>query len=306
MKFVEFGEKLQEIRDSLNLSRDDVFKETGISIEALRKIEKAMQEPKIKTLELLSKCYKVDLLSLIGRYRLDTSVFSISLTNKINKHLNSGDYRSLKDEIISLVQEDLVQAKKKDNKKEIEQIANLFNAFKEVDKTKLRHAEKIVIYLEQYLAYSRIQRKYAFNTVNYSNLELIAINFLIAAYRNNDQHDKGIQLALTIKKDLVDFKLLNTYQISSYTYACLNYIYILHHQERYEEVLETIDELFSNKLIRFSRHNLVELFYRKSIALYYLNDPQYLSYVQVVLDTCPESKRDMYLNSYQVTHEMEL
>ena len=66
---VEFGDKLKSLRKELGLSQTDIQDNAGVSVDALRRIEKGEVIPRYETLELLSSIYKQDLLELLKSSR---------------------------------------------------------------------------------------------------------------------------------------------------------------------------------------------------------------------------------------------
>ena len=60
-----FGEKLREIRLKNNLTMEQVAKKTKLSASYICRIEQGARTPTIKTLDKLSKAYKMNFIDLI-------------------------------------------------------------------------------------------------------------------------------------------------------------------------------------------------------------------------------------------------
>ncbi len=73
----ELGVALKEIRQDNRLTQSDVSQRTGIHTDTLRKIEQGMVIPKYESLELLSYCYKKDLLELLKLVRQDAQLIEL-------------------------------------------------------------------------------------------------------------------------------------------------------------------------------------------------------------------------------------
>jgi len=73
----EFGNRLRNIRNGLNLTQQDVSDISGINLDTLRKIENGYVVPRYDTLEILSIVYKTDILEVFKNYRFTSDLYEI-------------------------------------------------------------------------------------------------------------------------------------------------------------------------------------------------------------------------------------
>lgn len=73
----ELGKSLKEIREDNRMTQREVSQRTGIHMDTLRKIEHCLVIPKYESLELLSYCYKKDLLELLKLARQDAQLIEL-------------------------------------------------------------------------------------------------------------------------------------------------------------------------------------------------------------------------------------
>lgn len=96
--YIDFGRKLENIREELSLSKLDVYKLTGISTETIRRVEYGKVIPKFETLDLLSEVYKKDVVKLFIDYRLRDYSYFNELLNRIELKFDNDDITSLYEE----------------------------------------------------------------------------------------------------------------------------------------------------------------------------------------------------------------
>lgn len=97
-----FGEKFVEIRNNLRYTQKDLSELSGISIDALRKIENGKVSPTHTTLEILSPVLKTDLNQLLLEYRFDDFDQISIMINRINNKLESGKFDELTEEFLNI------------------------------------------------------------------------------------------------------------------------------------------------------------------------------------------------------------
>ena len=78
-----FGSEIRSIRNSLDLTQNDVSKLSGVHVDTLRKIEKGKVVPQQETLDLLSSVLKTDLNKLLLNYRFHDYYAFEELKNRI-------------------------------------------------------------------------------------------------------------------------------------------------------------------------------------------------------------------------------
>ena len=80
------GEKLRDIRNSKNLSLEDVEKHTGITNSRLSRIERGLNKhPSLDDISTLLKCYEIPLVSFLCQEgyceKVDTPLKNLELLN---------------------------------------------------------------------------------------------------------------------------------------------------------------------------------------------------------------------------------
>lgn len=90
-----FGNKVKQIRNTLNLTQKDVSNISGVSMDTLRKIENGKVIPNQITLELISAVLKEDLNTLLLKYRLKNTKMITELLDEIDKKLDNEDYENI-------------------------------------------------------------------------------------------------------------------------------------------------------------------------------------------------------------------
>ena len=276
---IQFGESLKNTRKELGLSQIDIQNSAGVSVDALRRIEKGEVIPRYETLELLSALYKQDLLELLK-------------SSRNNKLLT--EYFDELDSLMTTY----------DDKKMKRLEDDIRNSFSNEDRSSIVNPNEVIQFLllirGTNLYYSRISNDQVdsknilldaikltipgfniteFRTYNYSYIELRILLFLSILTAQND----AIELSNDILYFILDrlrnsstSKYLSYLIIRIYTNLAYNY----HLQDNHLKVIEISDEGISYCLHQETTHRLFLLFYRKGIAEFLLKRETYKATLQ--------------------------
>ena len=86
---MEFGERLKEIRTSLNCSQKELSEKTGLTLRTIQRIENNEVKPSLYSLKVIGGALKTDLSEFVKKS--DTKPYEFNLTLKItdmNQFLN--------------------------------------------------------------------------------------------------------------------------------------------------------------------------------------------------------------------------
>jgi len=86
---MEFGERLKELRASLNCSQKELSEKTGLTIRTIQRIENNDVKPSLYSLKVIGEALKTDLSEIVKKS--DTKPYEFNLTLKItdmNQFLN--------------------------------------------------------------------------------------------------------------------------------------------------------------------------------------------------------------------------
>lgn len=97
-----FGSEIRSIRNSLDLTQNDVSKLSGVHVDTLRKIEKGKVVPQQETLDLLSSVLKTDLNKLLLNYRFHDYYAFEELKNRIESKIDRDKFETLSVELEDL------------------------------------------------------------------------------------------------------------------------------------------------------------------------------------------------------------
>lgn len=275
-----FGEALKEIRHTLHLTQKDISLKVSINLETLRKIEDGLVLPKQETLDLLSSALNMDIAELFLTYRMDHYDELEDLKRELDFHLDSNNY--------ALLQEDLIQFKKLAThnmnqffRNQVLQLIALIEGVLLGIKEK-RYDLQIECYI-QALSYTIENFNLEhYQTYYYNELELrLLMNIGLTKYTLEDA-SHCIEILLFCS----NFSKENVQIASSNLLAKLHYnlSYTFHRIDLHKKALEHanlgIQYAVSNRSISFLAH----LYFRKGIAQFHLDIPQYLETLQYAKD----------------------
>lgn len=102
-----FGERIRQLRKSMNLSQTDIRELIGINEDTLRKNENGLVVPRFETLELLSNVFKTDILEILVNNRSEQNL--ISLYMDIEKHILNNDITGIKNAYDQLIGNKIIE-----------------------------------------------------------------------------------------------------------------------------------------------------------------------------------------------------
>ena len=262
------GEALRKIRTNLGYSRDKVASLTGINRDTLRRIEKSETVPKLETLEILSECYNVNLLSVINREKQNP--FLTELYARLDFVLNNGEQEDINEKLreILLKIEELKETKINTGELlQFEEYILILEEFYAKDKKAETLTDKIINLLGMNNSNFSMNR---FKKINYSFLEVRMLFTLSTMLILSEQHKLAIEilefLNSNIKYFIFDYKLLENMQIKIYTNLATA-TFIL---EDDEATLRYCNEAIDYCLKNDTMYNLHLLYFRKAVSLNFL------------------------------------
>lgn len=78
---MEFGERLKELRTSLNYSQKELSEQTGLTLRTIQRIENNEVKPSLYSLKVIGKALKIDLSEFVKKS--DSKPYEFSFTIKI-------------------------------------------------------------------------------------------------------------------------------------------------------------------------------------------------------------------------------
>lgn len=78
---MEFGERLKELRTSLNYSQQELSEQTGLTLRTIQRIENNEVKPSLYSLKVIGKALKIDLSEFVKKS--DSKPYEFSFTIKI-------------------------------------------------------------------------------------------------------------------------------------------------------------------------------------------------------------------------------
>jgi transcriptional regulator with XRE-family HTH domain len=78
---MEFGERLKELRTSLNCSQKELSEQTGLTLRTIQRIENNEVKPSLYSLKVMGVALKTDLSAFVKKS--DTKPYEFNLTLKI-------------------------------------------------------------------------------------------------------------------------------------------------------------------------------------------------------------------------------
>lgn len=280
-----FSQEVKKLRQSLGLTIDNVAALTGISLSAIKALEKGVAIPKFETLLILSNCYKVDLILVFNRHKDSKQIFT--LYEKVNEHMTNGNKElikhSLKDISLALLNEELNPVLIGDYlqlKYLFEGLEIVVNCIEEDSDCITKGLDKMIKALKVSIPGFKLDFYQGFK---YSALEY-RILFSIASLL-------GIQKKCLLSNDILASVLvfLNCYDYLEYcnsslkakAYALISYNY--HRLDEHEKVIQYADMGISFCKGKDTTEYLPLLLARKSIALYNLEKSNWQVYYRQAL-----------------------
>jgi transcriptional regulator with XRE-family HTH domain len=86
---MEFGERLKELRTSMNCSQKELSEQTGLTVRTIQRIENNEVKPSLYSLKVIGEALKTDVSDFVKKS--DTKPYEFNLTLKItdmNQFLN--------------------------------------------------------------------------------------------------------------------------------------------------------------------------------------------------------------------------
>ncbi|MCK8059120.1 MULTISPECIES: helix-turn-helix domain-containing protein [unclassified Fusibacter] len=274
INFKEYGRLVTEIRKNCYLTQNDVQKKIGVSMETLRRIENGIQEPRISTLERLSVLYKYDLISMLEKTRKSTSFFSDDLIKRVNKHTRENNFEALKQELTSIV-EVLAYHSSENNSEAYRYYVQYLESIKSLTISSDRFPKNKITNFESLLVSMNSSRTGLLTDEYLFNLEVAIAIGLSVVYRDYGNNDKTIDLLTPLIEKLLRYPTHTARQINFIGTMVLNLAYAYHMLDEHEKVITAIDDILQNKLMTFSTDLTNELYKRKAVALFKLDNPLY-------------------------------
>lgn len=278
----DYGDKIKSIRVNLGYSRERVSALTGINRDTIRRIEKNETIPKIETLELLSSCYRVNLLSLLTHDK--ESLVLTQMYNDLDFMLNNPDLSSLKSEL-NTIKIKIDRLSSKDDSKEILQFKKYLDVLEDFYFNQTVKPSDLIDRLTDILKIENEDftlRKYSF--YNYTFVETRILFTLSTILMIDEKYSNALEilnyLNIHMKYFILDAKLLDLMQTKIYTNLAT--IYFL--MEDDENTIDICDKGIDYCLKNDSMSNLHNLFFRKAVALHYLKNERSKIYFQNTLD----------------------
>lgn len=305
----QFGENLKNTRKELGLSQTDIQNSAGVSVDALRRIEKGEVIPRYETLELLSALYKQDLLELLKSSRnnkLLTEYFDeldglmTSYDDKKMKNLEADIRKSFtNDDHSSIV-----------NPNEVIQFLLLIRGtslyYSRISNDQLDAKNILLDAIRLTIPGFKIAD---FRTYNYSYIELRILMFLSILTAQNEEVELSNDILYFILDRLQNSstsKYLSHLIIKIYSNLSYNY----HLQDNHSKVIEICDECISYCLRQETTYGLFLLYYRKGIAEYQLKQEPYIQtlYASFFLlkITNNENLLDVYLEATKQMYNIDI
>jgi len=270
----KFGLKLKEIRKLHNYSQSYVSTNAKVHEDTLRRLENGKVVPRINTLFLLGKFYKVNLFNYVYSEKINLSILDIyhELDTLIIYHLDSSyKFQELYDELRALDFDNLF------NKRDAELLGIFISLLGKLrDWNEYSDYESIIkdIRIEIFRCKLGDIGKEGFKG-NYSPIEIRILLLYSLALVNIEEYNESNKVI----KEIIDYILvtddgeLERKKILVKLYYNLAYNY--HLQERHTEALEvtnTCIEFISESDINYCVEYVLA---RRGIAKYYLNDSDY-------------------------------
>lgn len=273
--YLAYGEQVQKIRESKNLKRMDVSKDTGIAFESIRVLEKGIRVPKLTTLEYLSDYYKVDLIALLSEFSDSKDLFSSKTLLVLNQLLNEPNIKNYYDEIRSI----LSTTKKRyfNKSRELSMlpfidylggINNLVLSNESSQPGKINDIRELLQY------FSGNTYEYLSGT-SFHYIEIQLSLKLIELLKSNSEHQEAKELLNKLLEGLDNYDYPSSFVIESHCKALLIQCIYLQKSESYSLIVDKVDYLLKNDTFLIPNDLRYQLLVRKCIAFYYMGNDSY-------------------------------
>ncbi|MGI6365586.1 MAG: helix-turn-helix domain-containing protein [Bacillota bacterium] len=270
-----FGKELKKIRTSLGFSQAYVQEIVGVSIDTIRKIESGRVVPRYDTLELLSVAYKEDLLDLLKNSR--SNKFLMEYHDELDYIITCyerGAAANLKEKLQENFSQD--DSHSMVNPREFDQFlifVEVIDQFHTGAANSRSLRDELVDALRLTIPNYRLRgfRRYKYTYIEFRILLLISL--LIAREGNFAFSNDILYYILDEISDkkystkYIDYLIINVY---------FNIAYNFHRMDNHAKALEVANAGIAFCLEKKTNHALYMLYYRKGVALYLLNQEDYM------------------------------
>lgn len=268
-----YGLTLKRIRKQLAFTQETVSEKTQISRDTLRRIENGLVVPRFETLERLSFFYKTDLLKILSEHRTDAKLqFWYDELDALITNYTEQKFLAIQESIKEYTQLNFTHFI---TPEEIRQCLIFLDAIKLYFTNITTQSYKIEELLIQCMKITISEfdinqyKKFRYNIIETRILLLISL-----LYSNNNLYEKSNALLyFLIRHHRKNMILPVKHLISIYTNIAYN-----HHMEDQHEKVITISKIGIDMAVKhdtFSR--LYLLYFRKGIAEFKLNKPDYVT-----------------------------
>ncbi len=270
-KISVFGHKLKQIRESNQLSRNEVELRTGITYETLRRLEKGDYLPQIATIEILSKLYKVNLLVLLEKLKMGTDVdeLFLELNNLMlcNTDNRTTDLLGLKERTLYALQED--------HSPDLQELLFLIDILLEVNEAqdtgnqacKFSIIQKIKDGICQFAGQKK-SSNIALMSLNRIECHLVFTLSVVLA--DIGEIEESSALLENIIRSL-EYPLFNNQHFLFIKSVC-NLSYNYHIRDRHQQVIAIVDNAIQVSLKQHSNFLLYFLYYRLAVSHFTLGN----------------------------------
>lgn len=257
----QFGNYVKNIRNNLKLTQSEVSKKIGLSPETLRRIEKGLHNVSIATIELLSDFYKVDLIKIMQMCVNTDSLFSKKL-DEVSIFLKKGDLN-----MFYLGIEKLIEKLESygDNKHYIDYLKALLMIEVKDIRFGLQVEQNIDVFLNDF----------SFNQYYITPLEISLNIYCSIVLQLNGQLSNSTKVLQKTYNRVINLPYSMIDKSHSITVIQINLSACYYRQKKYDLALLTINETINNTELQFKIDDLFQLYFRKGLSLYQLNDKQF-------------------------------
>ena len=274
----EFGQVMKQIRKSLKLTQTDVRDKVGISENTMMKMEKGMVIPKYDTLELFSLAYKIDVTAIFQKYRLDISLVNIMdhADEAIqNNHPNQliDCYQSFHEYLKTGRHRDLINAGDLDILECFLNNAVRYFDPKLKDISRREMSREIRNVLEKN---NPTLKWHQLESVTFNLWEIRLLNLLALLEGNLENYNTSVHILESVYEKFRNLQSLIVTEQKVFLTSVFNLSYHYHLTDQHARALRFAEDgiKFAQKAGNFNV--LHGLYYRKGIAKFLLNQPDYL------------------------------
>lgn len=271
-----FGRQLAEIRRQARITQREVYEQTGLNEDTLRRIEQGKVVPKYETLDILSRVYKINLSVILSSYRTDAKLTEII---DLLDEVMVGDPPKIKKQLQKLSQEvEEYEMATVTKPEEIELLKAFFEISSSVLSPNFKGPGKSILMLEEVLRESIPGFSWdQFESFRYSELELRLLLLAGLIYHRHNNYERAIPI-LKFSLDYIELTKGHSTESSLMVQIKIYYglSYAAYKQEQDKASLEYAD--LGLKICQENRSvYLMELLLaRKGIAYYYLKNPDFM------------------------------